>query len=42
VKRAVAETSASAWPAAHEFVAENLLVAIDRDEAIESLESRRR
>src|SRR5690242_8235951 len=42
VERAVAETSVSAWPAAQEFVAENLLVAVDRDEAIASLESRRK
>jgi diadenosine tetraphosphatase ApaH/serine/threonine PP2A family protein phosphatase len=41
VARAVAETGASAWPHAREFVAENLLVAADRDEAIASLESRR-
>ena len=41
VKRAVAETSASAWPHAQEFVTENLLVAVDRDQAIASLESRR-
>jgi diadenosine tetraphosphatase ApaH/serine/threonine PP2A family protein phosphatase len=41
VERAVAETRASAWPHAQEFVDENLLVAADRDEAIASLESRR-
>jgi diadenosine tetraphosphatase ApaH/serine/threonine PP2A family protein phosphatase len=41
VERAVAETRASAWPHAQEFVDENLLVAADRDEAIGSLESRR-
>jgi len=41
VERAVAETSASAWPHAHEFVAENLLVAQLRDDAIAQLESRR-
>jgi putative phosphoesterase len=41
VERAIAETRRSAWPHANEFVAENLLVAVDRDEAIASLESRR-
>ena len=41
VERAIAETRASAWPHAQGFVDENLLVAVDRDEAIASLESRR-
>jgi putative phosphoesterase len=41
VERAVAETRKSGWPYAPEFVEENLLVAVDRDEAIASLESRR-
>jgi putative phosphoesterase len=41
VEHAVAETRASAWPHAGEFVAENLLVAVGRDEAISALESRR-
>ena len=41
VERAIAETSASDWPHAAEFVAENLRVAPDRDEAIATLESRR-
>jgi diadenosine tetraphosphatase ApaH/serine/threonine PP2A family protein phosphatase len=41
VERAVAETRASAWPHAQEFVAENLLVAQVRDDAIAQLESRR-
>jgi diadenosine tetraphosphatase ApaH/serine/threonine PP2A family protein phosphatase len=41
VERAVAETGASTWPHAQEFVAENLLVAQSRDEAIAQLESRR-
>ena len=36
-----AATRASAWPHAQEFVDENLLVAVDRDEAIAALESRR-
>ena len=36
-----AQTSASGWPHAPEFVAENLLVAVSREEAIASLESRR-
>jgi putative phosphoesterase len=41
VERAVAETRASAWPHAQSFVDENLLVALDRDEAIAEIESRR-
>ena len=41
VERAVAEMRTSDWPHAPEFVEENLLVAVDRDEAIASLESRR-
>lgn len=41
VDRAVTETRRSEWPHAQEFVDENLLVAVDRDEAIASLESRR-
>jgi diadenosine tetraphosphatase ApaH/serine/threonine PP2A family protein phosphatase len=41
VDRAVAETRASAWPHAQDFVAENLLVAPSRDESIATLESRR-
>jgi diadenosine tetraphosphatase ApaH/serine/threonine PP2A family protein phosphatase len=41
VERAVTETRASAWPHAQEFVAENLLVAQVRDDAIAQLESRR-
>jgi len=41
VERAVAETRKSGWPYAPEFVEENLLVAVDRVEAIASLESRR-
>ena len=41
VARAVAEMRKSDWPHAPEFVEENLLVAVDRDEAIASLESRR-
>ena len=39
--RAVRETSASGWPHAEAFVAENLLQAVAREEAIASLESRR-
>ena len=42
VERAVAEMRKSDWPHAAEFVEENLLVAADRDEAIASLESRRK
>jgi diadenosine tetraphosphatase ApaH/serine/threonine PP2A family protein phosphatase len=41
VDRAVRETSASGWPHASGFVAENLLVAVSREEAITSFESRR-
>jgi diadenosine tetraphosphatase ApaH/serine/threonine PP2A family protein phosphatase len=41
VERAVRETRASAWPHAQSFVEENLLVAVDRDEAIAALEGRR-
>jgi hypothetical protein len=41
VERAVAEMRKSDWPHAPEFIDENLHVAVDRDEAIASLESRR-
>ena len=41
VERAVAEMRKSDWPHASEYIEENLLVAADRDDAIESLESRR-
>lgn len=41
VDRAVRETRASGWPQAQEFVAENLLQAVTREEAIASLEARR-
>jgi len=41
VERAVSETRRSDWPHAAEFVEENLLVPVDRDEAIAALESRR-
>jgi diadenosine tetraphosphatase ApaH/serine/threonine PP2A family protein phosphatase len=41
VERAVAETSASLWPRALGFVAENLLVAVTREDAIADLEARR-
>jgi diadenosine tetraphosphatase ApaH/serine/threonine PP2A family protein phosphatase len=41
VDRAVRETSASGWPHAPAFVAENLLVPVTREDAIASLESRR-
>lgn len=41
VERAVRETRTSRWPNAAAFVAENLLEAVSRDEAIASLESRR-
>jgi diadenosine tetraphosphatase ApaH/serine/threonine PP2A family protein phosphatase len=39
VERAVREIRASDWPAGEEFIAENLLVAVSRDEAIAHLES---
>ena len=38
VERAIAEIRASGWPKGDEFIAENLLVAVTRDEAIASLE----
>jgi diadenosine tetraphosphatase ApaH/serine/threonine PP2A family protein phosphatase len=41
LERAVRETRASGWPRAETFVAENLLVAVSREDAIASLESRR-
>jgi diadenosine tetraphosphatase ApaH/serine/threonine PP2A family protein phosphatase len=41
VERAVREIRASGWPRGEEFIAENLLVAVSREEAIASLESRR-
>jgi putative phosphoesterase len=41
IERAVAGLRASTWPGAEEFIAENVLVAVARDEAIASLESRR-
>jgi putative phosphoesterase len=41
VERAVAEMRKSGWPHAAEFIEENLLAAVDREEAIASLESRR-
>lgn len=41
VERAVREIRASGWPTAEEFIAENLLAAADREEAIAALESRR-
>jgi diadenosine tetraphosphatase ApaH/serine/threonine PP2A family protein phosphatase len=41
VERAVRETRASPWPTAAEFVEENLLRAVTREEAIAALEARR-
>ena len=41
VERAVRETRASAWPNAAAFVAENLLEAVTREQAIAAQESRR-
>jgi diadenosine tetraphosphatase ApaH/serine/threonine PP2A family protein phosphatase len=39
VDRAVREIRASGWPGGEEFIAENLLVAVTREEAIEYMES---
>lgn len=41
VERAVRETRASSWPNAAEFVAENLLTVVSREQAIAELEQRR-
>jgi hypothetical protein len=41
VEQAVERVRASDWPQRDEFVAENLLVAVSRDEAIEHFESER-
>jgi len=41
IDRAVAAIRASSWPGAEEFVAENLLVAVSRDEAVQHFESLR-
>jgi predicted phosphodiesterase len=41
VERAVREIRASGWPEGEEFIAENLLTAVDRDEAIAIFEARR-
>jgi putative phosphoesterase len=41
VERAVREIRVSGWPMREEFIAENLLAAADRDEAVAALESRR-
>lgn len=41
VDRAVAAIRSSDWPGGEAFVAENLLVAVSRDEAIEHFESQR-
>jgi diadenosine tetraphosphatase ApaH/serine/threonine PP2A family protein phosphatase len=41
VERAVRETRVSSWPDAPGFVAENLLVAVSREQAIATLEERR-
>jgi diadenosine tetraphosphatase ApaH/serine/threonine PP2A family protein phosphatase len=41
VERAVRETRLSSWPNAAEFVAENLLEAVSREQAIATLEERR-
>ena len=38
VERAAAEIRASGWPQAEEFVAENVLAAVTREEAIAQLE----
>jgi diadenosine tetraphosphatase ApaH/serine/threonine PP2A family protein phosphatase len=39
IERAVAAIRASGWDAGEEFIAENLLVAVDRDEAARHFES---
>jgi putative phosphoesterase len=39
IERAVAGIRASGWPAGEEFIAENLLVAVTREEAIAHMES---
>jgi diadenosine tetraphosphatase ApaH/serine/threonine PP2A family protein phosphatase len=41
IQRAIAETSASRWPGATEFVTENLRVAVAREDAIAAMEARR-
>jgi diadenosine tetraphosphatase ApaH/serine/threonine PP2A family protein phosphatase len=41
VERAVRETRASSWPNAAEFVAENLVTVVSREQAIAELEQRR-
>jgi diadenosine tetraphosphatase ApaH/serine/threonine PP2A family protein phosphatase len=41
VERAIRETSASGWPKAPAFVAENLQQAVERDAAVGTLEERR-
>ncbi|MDP9285768.1 MAG: metallophosphatase family protein [Actinomycetota bacterium] len=39
IERAVREIRASGWPGGEAFIAENLLVAVTREEAIETMES---
>lgn len=41
IERAIAGIHASGWDRGEEFIAENLLVAVDRDEAARHFESRR-
>jgi predicted phosphodiesterase len=41
IERAIAGIRASGWPPGEEFIAENLRVAVSRDEAIAQLETRR-
>ena len=41
IERAVQRTRASGWPMADEFVAENLLTAVSRDEVIDLIEAQR-
>jgi predicted phosphodiesterase len=41
VERAVREIRASGWPTGETFIAENLLVAADREQSIAAIESRR-
>jgi putative phosphoesterase len=41
IERAVREIRASGWPTGEEFIVENLLTVVDREQSIAALESRR-
>jgi predicted phosphodiesterase len=41
IERAIQGIRRSGWPAGEEFIAENLLVAVSRDEAVAAMESQR-